>query len=237
MKTMCLALTITAASGLLAWGQGLKPVSKTDVEYMRVVADADGTTNVRSGASLNSKVTGTVKSGSVVSIIETKGDWTLIMGADPSSGDEYVHSSRLKKIDHWKTAKTKWPKNDRASVENGGVKVEVYAAPFDQTQHKVRKMPNGGLTIDGHNVWGTDGNLPGHALVLAVTVNGTPVKLPASATRDLYEPNMETLELLTPGTPAEQMTIVMWNSDGAGGYMVAWSFVKGQYAGRTIFVP
>ena len=75
------------------------------------------------------------------------------------------------------------------------------------------------------------------SLALTVKLNGRAVEIPAEATRDLFEPDMDALVILTPGKPAAQMVVAMWNSDGAGGYLVAWSFVNGKYAGRTVMSP
>jgi hypothetical protein len=115
--------------------------------------------------------------------------------------------------------------------------VEVTAAPFVEKDHKVTRDAEHGLRIDGRAVHGTDGALPQKSLSLTVSIHGKALELPPEATHDLYEPSMDTLMLLTPARPAEHMAVIMWNSDGAGGYMVAWSFVKGRYAGRTLFVP
>ena len=91
--------------------------------------------------------------------------------------------------------------------------------------------------MHGRHPWGVDGGLPTRSLALAVKLDGKTVAVPAEATRDLFEPDMESLVILTPGKPAAQLVVAMWNSDGAGGYLVAWSFVNGTYAGRTVMSP
>ena len=73
--------------------------------------------------------------------------------------------------------------------------------------------------------------------VVLLFVPGISLLRAQEATRDLFEPDMESLVILTPGKPAAQLVVAMWNSDGAGGYLVAWSFVNGTYAGRTVMSP
>lgn len=238
MKTLAFGFMITVSAIPLAWGQALHPVDKAEVKYLRVVVDPDGTANVRFGPSLDAKVGGKVNSGTVVSIIKAEGDWTMLLNMESNHGqNEYMHTSRLKTLDDWKEARPEKTTSERGTVENGGVKVEVVAEPWKRGNHKITKDPDRGMLVDGHGVWGTDGGFPDQSIVMKITINGKDAKVPASAIHDLYEPNMDSLKLITPGNPAEQMAIIMRNSDGAGGYHVAWSFVEGEYVGRTIFLP
>jgi hypothetical protein len=41
--------------------------------------------------------------------------------------------------------------------------------------------------------------------------------------------------LLTPGDPSDRALVFMSNSDGAGAYVVFWTFAKGRYVSRTVF--
>ena len=111
------------------------------------------------------------------------------------------------------------------------------AAPFVEKDHKITREKDGPSLVDGRHPWGTDGGLPAKSLALIVKLDGKAVAVPAEATHDLFEPDMNSLVILTPGKPAAQMVVAMRNSDGAGGYLVAWSFVDGRYAGRTVMAP
>jgi len=237
MLRLCTLLPLfLTATGLRA-GEP-KALDGSFTEILRVVEDKDGTTNVRTGASLDAKVSGKVTSGAVVSAFSGKGDWTEVdAGGDPS-GDQFIHSSRLRKLDGWKqVTAAKAESDDQGSVSHGGAAVTVTAAKFVEKDHKITKDREGALLVDGRHPWGTDGTLPAQSLALTVKLNDKPVTIPAAATADLFEPDMSQLFLLTPGDPAKQMVVAMWNSDGAGGYLVAWSFVNGRYAGRTVMAP
>jgi hypothetical protein len=208
------------------------------MEILRVVEDKDGTANVRAGASLEAKVTGKVTSGAVVSAFSTKGDWTEIDTGGDHEADHFIHSSRLKKLVGWKQiAASKVSAPDEGTVSHAGAEVEVTAAPFVAKEHKITKTKDGPSLVDGRHPWGTDGGLPAKSLALTVKLAGSAVPIPVEATHDLFEPDMDSLVILTPGKPAAQMVVAMWNSDGAGGYLVAWSFVNGRYAGRSVMAP
>jgi len=238
MKSIALFAAALLAGFQPVRAQEAKPVDESFTEILRVVEDKDGTANVRAGASLDAKVTGKVTSGAVVSAFSTKSDFTEVdAGGDPA-GDHFIHSSRLRKLTGWKqVAAAKSGSEDKGTVSHAGAQAEVTAAKFVDKNHKVTRNKDGQQLVDGRHPWGTDGGPPVKSLALAVTLNGKAVEIPASATHDLYEPDMNQLTLLTPGDPAKQMVIAMWNSDGAGGYLVAWSFVNGRYAGRTVMAP
>ncbi len=215
-----------------------KAIEESFTEALRVVEDKDGYTNIRSGPSTTDKVAGKAQTGSVVSVGEKKGDWTLVMDDSGAGKDLYIHGTRLKKLEGWKQyAADSGGTETKGTVTAGALVATVTAVPFVEKDHKIKKNKDGLVEkVDGSTVWGTDGTLPTKSLGLTVTLNGKAVTVPAEATHDLYEPSMESLVILTSGKPEEQAVVAMWNSDGAGGYMVAWSFVNGKYAGRTIFV-
>lgn len=91
--------------------------------------------------------------------------------------------------------------------------------------------------VDGQSPWGMDGGLPRQFLSLTVSLKGQPVALPGAATANLYQPNLESLVLLTPARASDQALVIMTNGDGAGGYCVVWAFRNGTYMGREVFVP
>ena len=239
MKTI---ITVAAVSAIWFCGNSCaepekasQPVHDEIVEKLRLVEDKDGFTNVRAGNSVESKVAGKVLSGSVVAVEEVKGEWAQISDDLGQGRNLFVHNSRLKKLEGWKQAAgTPAKDGNAAGVKSGGVEAKVTAAPFVAAEHKITKEKEYVKEVDGHTIWGTDGNLPTKSLALTLTVDGKPVTLPAEAIRDLYQPNMETLALLTKGKPGEHALVVMQNSDGAGGYTVVWAIAAGKYAGRTI---
>lgn len=241
MKTLFASLIVSAA---VAFAGEEPPLDKDSLGLIRVVEDKDGAVNVRTQASAAGKIAGKVKSGCAVSVHEEKDGWALVADDSGAGRDLYIHGSRLKRVTDWKqTAAVVAEKEKSATVKAGPLEVTAAAVPFEEAKHKITREKKGedegaDLKIDGHTVWGTDGGIPDRALRLTVTLNGKPVALPAEATHDLYQPNLsraEDLVVLTPGEAAKAALVVMWGSDGAGGYLAVWSLVDGKYAGRTVF--
>ncbi len=201
---------------------------------LRVVEDKDGFVNVRKTPSLQSAIVGKVTSGAAVSTMEKKGDFTSV--SFDSANDGFIHTSRLKPLTGWKQVGAKVAGN-KATAKFDTLAATVTASPFVAKEHKITKDREGIELVDGRTVWGVDGGIPNTSLRLSVTLNGTPIEVPAEATRDLFQPSLESLAILTPGQPEKQTLIFMMNSDGAGAYCVVWSFSGAKYVGRTVFVP
>lgn len=206
---------------------------------LRIVEDPDGQTNVRSGPSTKAKVVAQVPSGSVVTILpdQAKDGWERV--DDHTENKRYIHSSRLKSVKSWKQiGAPKLGRNDESAVlRQAGTEIQVKSKRFDARKHVITKDENDQPLVDGGPVWGRDGELPAKAFEMTVKLGGSEVPLPREALQHLYEPNMESLILLTPGDPARQAIVIMTNGDGAGGYCVAWAFENGGYRGRAVFMP
>jgi hypothetical protein len=194
---------------------------------------------VRTGPSLQSKVIGQLPSGTVVAIEPGSAkDWTRLWVTMEGDKPRYVHSSRLQPVNQWKqVAGRQGPGKSAASVKADGLEAKVKAEPFVPSRHKITHDAQGMELVDGQSPWGMDGGLPREYLNLTVFLNSQPVALPETATANLYQPNLESLVLLTPGKASDHAIVIMTNGDGAGGYCVVWAFRKGVYAGREVFVP
>jgi SH3-like domain-containing protein len=211
-----------------------EPVDAQVLGMLRVVEDKDGFVNVRTAPSLNSAIRGKVTAGAAVSVTGKAGDFTMI---SLESGQEgYIHTSRLKALTGWKQAAARVA-GKTATARLGEAVATVTAAPFVAKEHKITKDRQGVELVDGRTVWGKDGGIPDTQFRLAMTLDGEPLRVPIEATHDLFQPNLETLAILSPGKPATQTLVFMANSDGAGAYCVVWAFAGGKYAGRTVFVP
>ena len=238
IRSLLAAVLFFVPGTSLLRAQEATAVEESFTEMLRVVVDKEGAANVRAAAALDAKVTGKVTSGAVVGAFSTSGDWTEIESSGSSAPDQFMHKSRLKKLDGWKQMKAaKGGTEDKGTVTYAGAEAVVTAAAFAEKEHKITKAKDGPKLVDGRHPWGVDGGLPSKSLALSMKLDGKAVEVPAEATRDLFEPSMDSLVILTPGKPAAQLVVAMWNSDGAGGYLVAWSFVNGKYAGRTVMAP
>jgi hypothetical protein len=235
------ALCLIIACACTAWSSAMAQAESRLPDYVAdglwLVEDPDGHTNLRSAPSLKGKVVGQVLSGGVVfSWDQPRKDW-LEIGTD-SGASRYIHASRLKSIKSWKQIPVTDVKNqDRGILHHEGFEVRVTATPFVAAEHKITRTAENQPLIDGRTFLGADGDLPHRSLSVAVKLNGKAIEIPKADFVDLYEPNMETIVLLTPSQPSDRALIVMSNSDGAGGYSVVWAFEQGKYCGRTVMGP
>jgi hypothetical protein len=215
------------------------PVPAEILALLRVVEDPEGSVNVRSGPSLQSKVTGQLASGAVVAVeAAPTGDWAELWSESTEEKPRFIHTSRLKSVSRWRqVGGTEHAAGKASAVRLNGFEFRVKAVPFVAKDHKITEDKNGLKWVDGKSPWGCDGGLPDQSLALALTLNGRPVPLPETAGDNLYQPNLDSLVLLTPGDPGASALVLMTNSDGAGGYCVVWSFKNGRYGGRAVFCP
>ena len=235
MKPLLWTAAIICVMGCRETGMAGTSIGDEVMEALRVVEDPDGFTNIRSGPSVKSAVSGKAVSGSIVSITGLEGDWAKLASPTGKEKPAYIHSSRLRKLDSWKEVAGKQGKDEsKASVKDGTVEVSVMSSPFVAADHRITKSKEGATVVDGIQILGVDGGLPQHSLTLTVTMDGKPVSIPVDATRDLFEPNHDSLILLTPPKTGGPFIVLMQNSDGAGSYTVAWAFAGGKYLDREI---
>ncbi len=223
-------------------GRDLAAQSSIDsvlLDHLRVTEDSDGFTNLRSAPASDGKIVGKVLSGGVVALTEVNGaKWPALWTEDPGQGSAHIHSSRLRRVDSWKQKEFgDWPQTGSASLEWHGLKVTAGEAPFDRSKHRISRTKEDLVLVDGRFPWGQDGGMPQREVRLEIALHGKKIDLPKEALENLYEPNVGSLALLTPGTADKQAFIVMSNSDGAGGYVVVWAIKDGKYLNRVVFNP
>ena len=215
-----------------------QPPGDEILSSLRIVEDPEGSANVRSGPSLQGKVLEQLRSGTVVAVVPGAArDWVELESDTESGEARYIHSSRLRTLTKWKQVLGRVTKDETGIVGADEFEVKVQGVPFAAGKHRITKDKDGLALVDGKSPWGVDGGLPSSTLTWTVSLRGEPLKVPDMAVNNLFQPNPETLVLLTPGKASDQSVVIMTNSDGAGGYCVAWSFKAGQYCGRIVFMP
>ncbi|MBL9152395.1 MAG: hypothetical protein JNK37_07920 [Verrucomicrobiales bacterium] len=211
-------------------------VEDSVLEQLRLVEDPDGHTNVRTAPQVSADVAGRIPSGSIVAVDpEPQGGFHRVYFDDASRTEpRYMHGSRLKPVTGWNQIA---PVGATGRLLHRGFEARVSGGPFSPAEHKVTHTADGVALVNGKVPWGQDGGVPRRLLTLTVAIGGQPVALPLDVADNLYEPNVDSLVLLTPGDPAERALLLMVNSDGAGAYCVVWAFEKGAYRGRAVFAP
>ncbi len=228
---LCLAANVSSRPASL--------IDESILEAVRVVDDPDGYVNVRSGPSRTSKIVAKVSSGGVV-VVEAalEGEWARLTSDQEGEPPRYAHASRLTPITSWRqAAATQGDEGKEAVFHHEGFEVQVSRVPFEESGRAITRDEHGLQLVDGTRPWGRDGGLPEESLVLTVKNDGRKVDIPEAATRDLFEPNLDSMVVLTPSDPSEHALVLMANSDGAGAYCVIWAFEKGRYRGRVVYNP
>jgi hypothetical protein len=123
-------------------------------------------------------------------------------------------------------------------LKNDSLQVIVKTDSFFPGGHKIEKNKEGFVVkIDGKEPKGTDGNLPKVGMTyLSLRMNGKDVFIPSNAYKDLFEPGIATFNVYFD----KKGTIYLYmpfNSDGAGGYFVAWAIKDGKYLKRYVDSP
>jgi hypothetical protein len=210
---------------------------------LAVIKDPDGFTNVRESKSASSKIVGRLNADDIFLYdFDNEGEQWVGVYLDKAGKryiQGYIHKSRLQPLDKLEKATTnkdsRVEKQNELILQNDSVKVVIKTANFTPKEHRIGKDKQGYVTtIDGKAPKGVDGNLPKIELIsITVTFNGKPVAIPLSAYNDLYEPNVSSFNIYFD----KKGTIFLYmsdNSDGAGGYSVAWIIKDGKYLKRYV---
>jgi len=213
---------------------------------LAIINDPDNFTNVRKDKSVTSKVVGRLYKDDVflysfdkeddqwVGIFYTKADSSYIQG--------FIHKSRLlpiAELEHisWKR-KSRTEKTKELLIQNDSMQVVVKTESFISAKHKIERDKEGYvIRIDGKQPKGTDGNLPKIGLTyISVKVNGKDVFIPAGTYKDLFEPEIKSFNVYFDKKGIIYL-YMPFNSDGAGGYFVAWTIKNGKYSKRYVDSP
>ena len=214
-----------------------------------IINDKDGFVNVRKESNPKSAIVGKLYIDDIFGVDEddtvdiTKLEWFKIYKQIDRyhSLEGYIHKSRNFFLFHFPTIKKVKTYADSCVCNNDSLKVVIKSGIFKPRNHKltnsvVDKTTNT-LTelnkIDGHQIWGTDGELPRTAITsLKVTINGSKIDIPKSAFYDLYEPRFSSITVYLGKN--NTIYVKMGNSDGAGAYTIIWIIKNGKYLKRYI---
>lgn len=208
------------------------------------IKDTDGYVNIRDSSGKKGKVIDTLHNGHWIYALDADGEqWVAIdyqKNGETHSG--FVHNSRLqfiknlKRIPAFKTLRTslvfKWD-NSFLSVSK---------IPFDHKKHELKYAKNDSLNptgnfvigIDGHSMWGTDGEIPKFQYgKIELKMGDKIIELPM---KGLYNPNLDFTELNYDIT-SNTIYINTTNSDGAGSYAVLWVVRNGILIKHWVTIP
>lgn len=151
--------------------------------------------------------------------------------------EEPSSSIKLRQVPRQQSAET------TAVFRLDSVQVLIKTSRFVPKQHHIKYIDRYAAKIDGHPIWGTDGELPKTSIQsIRLIIAKDTLSLPSSSFADLYEPDLGwvTKETKSGGirvfyTPRrERIYIYMANSDGAGFYEVTFVISNKKYLRRII---
>ena len=195
------------------------------VGQIGLIKDKDGWTNVRAEPNGSAEVIHRIKVGELfwydfevniekvewIEVYVPKDNFTL-NGYEGKSYVGFIHSSRLIEL------------SELEQYEGDNFKFEYFISEFDSTgrvfTYQDNKWP---IAIDNRFMWGTDGYFPYSQLdSIIITLDNQLIDVDKSLYDDLFNvrTDMEIYRI-------EDLYVVYhWNSDGAGGYEIAWVIDK-----------
>jgi len=207
-----------------------------------VVHDSNDTfVNLRADANAKSVVKAKLKNGAVGYSFPGKGDWVNFeyMAGHDSLVSGFVHKSLIKDVSGFQELKSGGDE-ETATFTGNNIKVTLSQKAFNKQGHTVtyyKDDPKILDKIDGKRFWGTDGGMPVKAYSeISVTFGSKTIKLPKEAMADVFEPNYEFTKVYY-DKGNDILYITASNSDGAGGYDVAWVIENKKYRDRTVAIP
>jgi hypothetical protein len=223
MKNLFALLVLTTASRICL------------AQTYAIINDKDGYVNMRDDASTKAGVVGRIHNGEFVCIDEeqSKANWIMVDANNNSSG--YIYKSKALLIASLPALKNKRLFKHGCTVYDDKISVTIKSSAFDSKRHKLILDKNKQFVnkIDGHTVWGQDGEIPKKEITsISVAFGTTKLSIPKIAFKDLYEPNVDLLRVYMGKKGI--IYIKMDNSDAAGSYTVIWTIKDGVYIKRYI---
>jgi hypothetical protein len=213
-------------------------ISNISYAQFSVISDKDGYTNVRDDAKKESKLLDSLKNGHLIFVWENRGKWSVIdYSKNNSERHGFIYFDRYKSISDYPKIPLVAQTDSSVKIAKDSIEVIVTQRKFDKKKHKYKyykESPTEIEFIDNKQYWGTDGGLP------TMEYSGIKIKIgrivfvaPKLATENLYEPNLDTVEV-NYDKEKGMIYIQTMNSDGAGAYFVVWKFKNGVYQDRLI---
>ncbi|MDF1739464.1 MAG: hypothetical protein P1U86_09920 [Verrucomicrobiales bacterium] len=219
-----------------------------ELDEFCVVQDSDGYTNVREKGDINSKVIARVDHGQLVWVSQggmMKWPNVIFMDKEGKERTGFIHSSRLKALTDLETFTGEVSEPEQTeTITKGDIKVKIQLEPFQIENRELtyKEFDEGQrylIEIDGKEYWGTDGAEPRDQYrAITVQEGERKITLPDEALQNLFNPGLypgNTKVTLNPEDDAVYIT--SFNSDGAGGYVVAFVIEGGKYKSRAALSP
>ena len=226
-----------------------------------IINDTDGYTNIRKESNANSKIIWKLYDNELFFFnenYESDNDWKYIYFLRPIdslkkknpnfevgkqfvednrlSTAGFIHNSRVQPLKDLSVKVETELKENSSYFKNESIEFVIERKAFDKTEHEIGRDKGGWVsTIDNKYPYGIDGDFPHNEISsIKLKIKGNTITIPKESYSDLFEPNFKTTEIFQ---KENVWFITMWNSDGAGYYIVAWIIKDGKFWQRYIFRP
>lgn len=202
-----------------------------------LISDSDGYVNVRSSPKIVNNVSDKLNNGFIIYYFAPKGNWVNIgYKKNEKELNGYIYKDKIKFITNFKEIPIKINQEEKVTLDNGSIKIEITESKFLKEKHKLQFKSDSSLLmkIDDLSPLGTDGEIPKREYKsIEVEINKVKVKIPPSAIKNLYETT-----LWNSKANYDEVNDILYiqssNSDGAGGYEVIWVIEKKKYKTRIV---
>lgn len=205
------------------------------VEFVVINDPNDTYVNLRKGNSIQSAVVKKLQNGSVMFCFGKKGNW---MEVESMEEDEitagYVYKDFVKEVTSFTEIKITDKNDQRLVLQGKGIIITIMTGLFNKQLHNYKYDATGNyiIAIDNKKIWGTDGGFPtSEYKLVAIDFNGELYKLPQEALQNLYNPDFSHTRAYYDEV-SDSLYITSWNSDGAGGYCLAFVIKNKKYKER-----
>jgi hypothetical protein len=200
-----------------------------------IIQDKDGLSNVREEANLKSKIVGTVKNDELVFVFddEENKDWFMVESSKISG---FIHKSRIKQLTKFNEINPSNQSENNIRFKNNNFSIDIFSEKFNKKKYTITYETDRKFIklLNGKKFYGTDGPIPKIALKsINLKIGQKLISIDKNLLEDLFEPNFDNTQVFFDKT-TQTIYLSMHNSDGAGGYSVAWVFKPNQSPKRFV---
>jgi hypothetical protein len=216
----------------------LQFISIVSFGQFAVVADKDGTVNVRAEGNSKSQIIDKLPNGQLIYCFDIKANWANIHYSKQGRElDGFVYIDRYKLVSDFSVIPIVTKGNSDVKLKKDSIEIKLTQSKFEKSKHKLKyfkQNPTYIELIDNKQYWGTDGEMPTTQFdQIILKIGQTNITLPKKATVGLYEPRLSNAEAHF-DRKTNTIYIQTSNSDAAGYYEVIWKIQNGIYQDRLV---
>lgn len=211
-------------------------ISAQEHLWFAIVKDQDGWVNARDS---EKNIIDRINNNELVYVYPSNNDQEWLDVDYVKKGqtkDGIIHRSRLYAINQLTKIPCSIKNLSYFIFKNDLYEIKVSIAPFDSINRNLEYAKEGNWLrkIDDRFPWGAEVGIPkSQYLSIEVKKNGKITSVPKEDLNDLFEPNLDNIDIYY-DINTNTLYITSLNSDGAGGYIAAWTIENNKYKERLV---